>query len=152
MKDDDRFMDYLFKYLLWSWEGSVDAIPAITPPQFMIAPDGNTPQSKIARLTADTQIVEISAGSLNPIYPAAPGKELLKKPVYNAVRVSRGHKEPSNDKLVNNPVRQALRANKLWRQIYASGGQEEYSQQILGYASEPQTQARAFVNFAHGIY
>jgi hypothetical protein len=143
----------LFSALFLSNQASVDTILAVT-----------TPQWKIARLTADPGILEISPGSLSPIYPATPGKELLGKPVIIPGRVSRKHKEPvigkSIDKPVRQalrkpiekPVRQALRMNKLPRQIYAAGEQDRYSQQSLGYTFEPQSQPRVSINFGHGIY
>jgi len=130
----------LFTVPFLSNEASVDTTPAAT-----------TPQRKIARLTADPGTPEIPPGSLSPIYPATPGKELLGKPVIIAVRVPRKHQKPIIAKPIDKPVWQALRMNKLPRQIYAADEQAR-SQQRLGYTFEPQSQPRVSINFGHGIY
>jgi hypothetical protein len=86
-----------------SYEASVDTTPA-----------ASTPPWKTARLTADPKTPDIPAGSLSPIYPTTPGKELLGKPVFIAVRVSQKHREPA----IRRPsVQQALRTNKLPRKF-----------------------------------
>jgi hypothetical protein len=145
------FMAMLFKYLLGlavlfaalflSYEASVDTTPA-----------ASTPHWKIARLTAGPETPDIPPGSLSPIYPATPGKELLGKPVFIAVRVSQKHQEPAIGKPIDKSVRQALRTNKLPRQIYAASEPDRYSRQSLGYAFEPQSQPRTSINFGHDIY
>jgi hypothetical protein len=144
-------MATLFKYLLGlavvflafflSYEADVDTTPA-----------ASTPLWKTARLTAEPKTPDIAAGSLSPIYPATPGKELLGKPVFIAVRVSQKHQEPAIRRPIGKSVQQALRTNKLPRQIYAASEPDRYSQQSLGYAFEPQLQPRTSINFGHDIY
>jgi hypothetical protein len=131
----------LFSALFLSNEASVDTTAA-----------ASTPQWKIARLTASPGTPEISPGSLSPIYPATPGKELLGKPIIIAVRVPPKHQKPVIGKPIDKPVRQALRTNILPRQIYAAGEQASYPRPSLGYAFEPQSQPRASINSGHGIY
>src|ERR1700680_4442276 len=96
-------MGSLFKYLLvltalflsaffLSYEASVDRAPAAV-----------TPQWKIERLRAEPDTPYIAQGSLSPYYPAAPGKELLGKPVRTVVRVAKHH-EVASAKPVVKPV------------------------------------------------
>jgi len=153
------FMGSLFKYLLGlmalflsafflSYEASVDTAPAAV-----------TPQWKIERLKAEPDTPYIAQGSLSPYYPAAPGKELLGKPVWTVVRASKHHEvasaksavKPINARRLD--VSQALRTHKLPRQIYAGVDTDRnYSQQRYGYAEEPQAQSRALKVVAHGLY
>ena len=123
-------------------------------------PTTTTPAWKIERLKAEPADTSyIAQGSLSPIYPATPGKELLGKPVWTVVRVAKHHEvasvkpvvKPVNAKRLD--VRQALRTHKLPRQIYAAVERDRnYSQLSFGYAEEPQAQPRTFKILAHGLY
>ena len=152
-------MDSLFKYLLGlaalfssafflGYEASVDATSAAI-----------TPQWKIERLKAEPDAPHIAQGSLSPLYPATPGKELLEKPVWTVARVSK-HREVASAKPVVNSVNakrldvsQVLRTHKFPRQIYAGVEPDRNnSQQSYGYAAEPKAQSRTFHIFAHDLY
>jgi hypothetical protein len=118
-----------------------------------------TPQWKVERLKAAPDTPYIAQGSLSPLYPAAPGKELLGKPVWTAARVSKHHEvasakpvvKPVNTKRLD--VSQALRAHKLPRKIFARVEPvRNYSQRSYGYAEEPQAQSRTFNVLAHDLY
>jgi hypothetical protein len=125
----------------------------------METPTTTTPTWKIERLKADPDTPFIAQGSLSPIYPAAPGKELLGKFVQTGVQVAKHH-EVANEKPFVKPVNmkrlevsQALRLHKLPRQIYAAVEHDRnYSQQSYGYAEEPQAQSRRLNILAHDLY
>ena len=51
---------------------------------FEQAPANEMPRWNSQRLKAEADASYVAKGSLSPIYPAAPGKELLGKPVYSA--------------------------------------------------------------------
>jgi hypothetical protein len=91
------------------------------------------------------------AASLSPIYPATPGKELLGKAVIVTARAPQKHQDSSVGKSAEKPVRLALALNKLPRKFFTVSSQNKYSQQRLGYASEPQPRPE-LINFGHGIY
>lgn len=95
----------------------------------------------------------IAHGSLSPIYPATPGKELLGKPVYTA-RLAKKHNEPGSTKRI--AVRQALKSYKVPRQLYSADlDDKKYPQQSLSYTDVPPSQPlqpRIPINFGHGIY
>jgi hypothetical protein len=115
------------------------------------APGTGTPQWKVERLAHDSATPVIPVASLSPIYPATPGKELLGKAVIVAIRAPQKHKDSLVGKLMEKPVRLALPLNKLPRKFFMVSAQDKYSQQRLGYGSEPQSRAE-FINFGHGIY
>jgi hypothetical protein len=97
-----------------------------------------SPRWNIERLKAEPDTKHIARGSLSPIYPAAPGKELLGKPVYAA-----------SVKRLN--VRQALQL--FPRQLYPRGEQDSiYPPQSLSYTELPPSQPRTRIIFGHGIY
>src|SRR5476651_281938 len=110
-----------------------------------------TPQWKIERLARDPATPMLSAASLSPIYPATPGKELLGKAVIVTARAPQKHQDSSVGKSAEKPVRLALALNKLPRKFFIVSSQDKYSQQRLGYASEPQSRPE-LINFGHGIY
>jgi hypothetical protein len=86
------------------------------------APATETPRRNIERLMAEPDRRYVVHGSLSPIYPASPGKELLGKPVYTV------------------PL-----------QIYAASKQDRnYLQQ--SYAETRPSQSRTLIIFGHGIY
>ena len=88
------------------------------------APATETPRWNIERLMAEPDRRYVVHGSLSPIYPASPGKELLGKPVYTV------------------PL-----------QIYAASDQDRnYLQQSLSYAETGPSQPRTLIIFGHGIY
>ena len=114
-------------------------------------PATTTPAWKIERLKPDPDTPFIAHGSLSPIYPATPGKELLGKPMAMAVRAPNTLHEAVTAKRID--MRQALQIHKLPRQIYAAGEEHQsYSQQSYGYADEPAFQPRRLIVFGHGIY
>jgi hypothetical protein len=103
------------------------------------APTTDTPRWSIERLKAEPD-THIAQGSLSPIYPATPGKELLGKPVHAA-----------SVKRIN--VRQPLQLHKLPRQLYAGAEQDSnYPQQRLTYTETRPLQPRTRIIFGHGIY
>jgi len=79
-------------------------------------PTMTTPAWKIERLKPGTDTTFIARGSLSPIYPDTPGKELLGKPT--AVRVPNTIHAAVIAKRIN--MSQALQIHKLPRQIYAA--------------------------------
>ena len=114
------------------------------------APATETPRWNIEPVKAETDTPYVANGSLSPIYPATPGKELLEKPVYNA-RLAKKLQEPVSAKRIG--VRQALQLHKLPRQIYATDDQDRnYPQQSLSFAETRPSQPRTLIIFGHGIY
>jgi len=114
-------------------------------------PATTTPAWKIERLKPDPDTPFIAHGSLSPIYPATPGKELLGKPMAMAERVPNTLHKPVTAKRID--MRQALQIHKLPRQIYAAGEERQnYSQQSYGYADEPASRPRSVIVFGHDIY
>jgi hypothetical protein len=117
------------------------------------APVTERPIWNIERLKAEPDTTNIAQGSLSPIYPASPGKELLGKPVYTATHTKK-LQEPVSAKRID--VRQALQLHKVPRQIYAASEQDRnYPQQSLSYTEERLSQAlqpHMPVIFGHGIY
>ena len=114
------------------------------------APATETPRWNIEPVKAETDTPYVANGSLSPIYPATPGKELLEKPVYNA-RLAKKRQEPVSAKRIS--VRQALQLHKLPRQIYATDDQDRnYPQQSLSFAETRPSQPRTLIIFGHGIY
>jgi hypothetical protein len=108
------------------------------------APATEMPRWNVARLKADPSTPYVARGSLSPIYPATPGKELLGKPVNSAILAV-------SAKRID--VRQALQLHKLPRQIYEAGEQDRnYPQQSLSYTNMPPSQPRALIVLGHGIY
>jgi hypothetical protein len=107
------------------------------------APASETPRWNSERLKAEADAPYIAKGSLSPIYPAAPGKELLGRPVYT---VSTKH--------IN--ARQPLQLHNFTRPIHLADEQDRnYRQQGLGYAQERPShllQRRMPVLFGRGIY
>jgi hypothetical protein len=87
------------------------------------------------------EVVEyVGHGSLSPIYPATPGKELLGKPAYAA-----------SVKRIN--VRHALQLHKLPPQLYPGGeGDNKYPQQSLSYTEVSSSPPRMGIISRHEIY
>jgi hypothetical protein len=118
-----------------------------------------TPAWKLDRLKADPDTPYISGKALSPIYPAAPGKELLGTPIRTVVGVTK-HYEVASAKPFVQPVKakhldvsQALQLHKLPHQIYAAGENDRnYSQQSSGHAEEPQVHSRMLSIIPHGLY
>jgi hypothetical protein len=99
-----------------------------------------TPRRNIDRLKAEPDVQHAAHGSLSPIYPAAPGKELLRKPIYTA-------------SVKRTAVRQPLQLHKLPQQLYAGAGQDSnYPQRSLSYTDTQPLQPRTRIIFGHGIY
>ena len=122
-------------------------------------PTTTTPAWKIERLKAEPDTPYIAEGSLSPIYPATPGKELLGKSVQTVVRVAKNHEVASVKpvgKRVNAKhfdVSQVLRTSRMPRQIYAAVEHDRnYLQQSYGYAEEPQTRPHMMNILAHDLY
>jgi hypothetical protein len=122
-------------------------------------PTTTTPAWKIERLKTEPDTHYIAQGSLSPIYPATPGKELLGIPIQTVARVEKRHEvvsakpvvKPVNAKRLD--VSRVLRTHELPRQIYAAVEHErKYSQQSYGYAEEPQARPRTFNFLAHDLY
>ena len=123
-------------------------------------PTTTTPAWKIERLKAEPADTSyIAQGSLSPIYPATPGKELLGIPIQTVARVEKRHEvvsakpvvKPVNAKRLD--VSRVLLTHELPRQIYAAVEHErKYSQHSYGYAEEPRAQPRMFKILAHGLY
>ena len=114
------------------------------------APATQTPKWKVERQKAEPDTPYVAHGSLSPIYPATPGKELVGKPVYNA-RLAKKIQEPVSAKRID--VRQALQLHNVPRQIYAASEQDRnYPQQNLSYAETRPSQPRTLNIFGHGIY
>jgi hypothetical protein len=114
------------------------------------APTTETPKWNIERQTAESDAPYVAHRSLSPIYPAAPGKELLGKPVYTA-RLAKKHKEPVSAKRID--ARQALQLHHVPRQIYVASEQDRnYPQQSLSYADTRPSRPRTLIIFGHGIY
>ena len=107
------------------------------------APSTEMPRWNIERLKAAQDSPDIALGSLSPIYPATPGKELLARPVVTA-----------SAKRIN--TRHALQLHKLPRQIYSASEEDRNDpQQILSYAPARRSQLllqRTPIIFGHGIY
>jgi hypothetical protein len=114
------------------------------------APGTETPKWNIERQKAEPDTPYVPHGSLSPIYPATPGKELVGKSVYTA-RLAKKLQEPVSAKRID--VRQALQLHKLPRQIYAASEQDrDYPQQSLSFAETQPSQPRSLIVFGHGIY
>jgi hypothetical protein len=120
------------------------------------APAKGTPSWKIERLKAEPDTPYVAHGSLSPIYPATPGKELLGKPVYSA-RLAKKFQVSVSTKRID--VRQALKLHKVPQQIYAAAEEDRnYPQLSLSYTeARPQQplqplQPRMPIIFGHGIY
>jgi hypothetical protein len=114
------------------------------------APATETPRWNIQPVKAEMDTPYVANGSLSPIYPATPGKELLDKPAYNA-RLAKKLQEPVSAKRIG--VRQTLQLHKLPRQIYATDDQDRsYPQQSLSFAETRPSQPRTLIIFGHGIY
>jgi len=110
------------------------AFPVVTK-----APAAETPRWNSERLKkAATEY--IGHGSLSPIYPASPGKELLGKPIYTA-----------SAKRIN--VRHALQLHRLPPQLYPEGEREnKYPQQSVSYTEASSSPPRMSIISRHEIY
>jgi len=109
-----------------------------------------TPRWNIERLNKEPDAPYVAKGSLSPIYPASPGKELLGNPV-NTAKLAKKRREPVSAKRID--VRQALQLHDVPRQIYAADEQDRnYPQQGLSFAETRPSQPRAPIIFGHGIY
>lgn len=107
------------------------------------APSTETPWWNVERLKAAQDSPNVALGSLSPIIPANPGKELVARPVITA-----------SAKRTNS--RHALQLHKLPRQIYSASEEDRNnSLQSLSYAparrSQPLLQHTP-IFFGHGIY
>jgi hypothetical protein len=124
----------------------------------VVVPTTTMPAWKIDRLKAEPEAPYLAAGSLSPIYPATPGKELLGKPVQTFVRAAKHHQVASAKPVVRSANMKhldvsQLRADKLPRQIYAMVEHDRnYLQQSHGYAEESQAHTRTSNFQAHGLY
>jgi len=88
---------------------------------FAQAPAKELPRWTSERFNGGAEAQYAGRGSLSPIYPAAPGKELLGQPIY-----------PIYGKRIK--VRQAIRLDKSPTQIYPENQQDHnYPQQRLSY-------------------
>lgn len=113
------------------------------------APAAETPRWNID-VKAESDTPHIAQGTLSPIYPAAPGKELLGKPVYTA-RLGKKLQIPARAKRTD--MRQALQLHHVPRQIYAASEQDRnYPQQSLSYADTRSSQPLTLIIFGHGMY
>jgi hypothetical protein len=131
------FLSYdVLNHEILSYEAIVDTSPAVTAPRW-----------NIARLSADLGKPE-ARRPLSPIYPATPGKELLR----TADPAPRKHAKFEIWKSITKTIRQPLPLVGLPRQIYVAREQDRYSQQSTGYAFGPQLRSRASLNFGHDIY
>jgi hypothetical protein len=122
-------------------------------------PPTTTPAWKLERLKTDPDTRYISEGSLSPIYPATPGKELSRKPVRTIARPAKQNEMASAKSFVKPAkakpldVSQGLRTYKLRWQIYAAGENDRnYSRQSSGYAEESQVHPRILNIFSHDLY
>jgi hypothetical protein len=122
-------------------------------------PTTTTPAWKLERLRTEPDTHYIAQGSLSPIYPATPGKELLGVPAQTVVRVAKRHDVVSAKPAVKSvnakrlDVSQVLLTHELPRQIYAAVQHDRnYSQQSNGDAEEPQAHPRTFNDLAHDLY
>ena len=156
------FMAALFKYLV-SVAVIVSAVivgaPFLDFAAVIETPAISTPAWKNERLKAAPDTPYIARGSLSPIYPATPGKELLGKPVRTVVRVAKHHEMASAKPVVKAvnakrlDVSQVPRTHKLPRQIYAAVEHDRnYSQQNYGFAEEPRAHSRTLNILAHDLY
>ena len=95
------------------------------------------------RLKAEAEIDYVGHGSLSPIYPARPGRELSENSVHT-VSAKRIY------------VREALQLNKLPLQLYPESARDRtFPQQSLSYMEARQSQmvkVRRQIIFGHGIY
>ena len=106
-------------------------------------PATGTARWNIEHLKAEADAPYVAKGSLSPIYPATPGKELLGKPVYTASKTRINNLEP-------------LQLHNFTRQINLAGGEDRnHPRQGLGYMQErpslPLLQ-RMPAFFGRGIY
>jgi hypothetical protein len=121
-------------------------------------PTTTTPAWKSDRLKAEPDAPYLAAGSLSPIYPATPGKELLGKPVRTFVRAAKHHQVASAKPVLKSANMRRLdvsrlRAYKLPRQIYAMAEHDRnYLPRSYGYAEEPPAYTRTPRFLAHGLY
>jgi hypothetical protein len=95
------------------------------------------------RLQADAQTDYAGHGSLSPIYPARPGRELFEKPVHTV-----------SAKRIN--VREALQLERFPLQLYPEGARDgALPQQSLSYMEARRSKSlkvRIPIIFGHGIY
>ena len=111
------------------------SFPAVAP-----APTTETPRWNRERLKAGAVIQYVGRGSLSPIYPAVPGKELLEKPVSAA----------SANRI---KVRQAPQLHKLPLQLFPESEQNNnFPQQSLSFTETRPLFPRTRLISAHGIY
>jgi hypothetical protein len=110
-----------------------------------------TPRWQVERPKTDRNTPYVTQGSLSPIYPATPGKELMGKLVNTVSRVPHKFREPVSAKRID--VHQALQLHNVPRQIYAASEQDRnYPQQSLSYADTRPSQPPTLIIFGHGIY
>jgi hypothetical protein len=112
-----------------------------------------TPSWKIERFRTDPDVPYVAQGSLSPIYPATPGKELLGKPIVLQVHAKHapvnGKAQSKTASAIPIHVRQARATPlRLPPQIY-SVTQDQTYQQRLGYADD---QPRRALIFGHSLY
>lgn len=95
------------------------------------------------RLRADALTDYVGHGSLSPIYPARPGRELLEKPVHTV-----------SAKRIN--VRETLQLERFPLQLYPEGARDgALPQQSLSYMEARRSKSlkvRIPIIFGHGIY
>ena len=103
-------------------------------------PATEKPRWNVKRLKAESDTRNVAQGSLSPIYPATPGKELLGKPAYapSAKRMS---------------IRQALQLHIFTRQLNAGNKQgSNHPHQGVSYTEAQPPLPRTPVIFGHGMY
>jgi hypothetical protein len=119
-------------------------------------PAKEAPSWKIERLKAEPDTPYVARGSLSPIYPATPGKEIFGKPIYTA-RLAKKLQLLVSTKRID--VRQALKLHNVLRQIYAEDEENRnFPQLSLSYTEARPSQLlrslqpRMPIIFGHGIY
>jgi hypothetical protein len=116
-----------------------------------ISVGAETPQWKLERLARDPTSYLLPAASLTPIYPASPGKELLRKSVVVASGTTQRLLDSPRGKAAEKPVRSALILSQLPRKLLNLTPPEKYSQQRMGYTAEATARLER-VSFGHGLY
>ena len=110
-----------------------------------------TPSWKIERLRVDPDLPHVAQGSLSPLYPATPGKELLGKPI--AMRAPARHAPVSEKPITKTAsatraLRQARVIPKLPPQLYMADDRT-YFRRGLSYADD---QPRRTLMLSHDLY
>jgi hypothetical protein len=141
-------MAVLFKYLagVGAIISVVMVLSAMTMSKIIVvfsvvttAPATATPRWNSERLSPEV-LEYVGLGSLSPIYPATPGKELFGKPAYAA----------STKRIA---VHQALQPHKLPLQLFPKGERDNnFPQQSLSYTEMSSSAPRISIISRHEIY